>query len=441
MSVAVYGTLLSSLRFGVEIFGAVRNSLWLVSSFPGRLTSVSSGPPSSCRLKRVQVRWDSHRAEVGWRWNWLQLRIERLDEQIEEYSMLLDRARERNPPVQFDQDVEDAGCSRTRAYTGGQKRRRLMYGHSSSQPTFPTGPTNFITPLPKWDGNVIRARAALLDRNFHLVLSLLTDAPPYVLNRVREHRLKMVEQMRVLRNQPKGANMDFARLGSLEAAHAMQQARGKSSKSGRHSVSKRPQGGKGSGGGSKKTSLQGHMAHGTPKGRGSAAYRQLAETSPIGSIPMKIILRPQGATVTTPAPTQQYVPSTLPVHSLPSPVQVPAPRLPLQTQMPGRAAPSVSTVLSVPAVPLQPYIPQSLVGQSSLVQPMTTQSLPPLIQQPLQQMAKIPGTMPTPIAPISATAMSMSAMPKATAPLPQQTILPVYKPGPALQTFSTSQSS
>ena len=269
------------------------------------------------KLRRLQARWDGDRSEIGWRWSWLQLRLDVLQEQIEKHDDLLGTVRERNTPFEFEGDpqsaavqaalareadggmeivaaaeasalaavqetadsgggggggegeaaagggsgqdgdggggggeadappdvqmtaegagaaaaepkgkgpastggsaattagasaaptpgaappavipvvTEDAGCARARGLHSMRKRRRLIKT-STMRPKTQAPLNKSATPLGHSDRNAIRARAALLDRNFHLVLSLLTDAPPAVLGKARRQRRLQLEQL------------------------------------------------------------------------------------------------------------------------------------------------------------------------------------------------------------------------------------------------------
>eukprot|EP00729_Bicosta_minor_P005652 gene5652-12033_t len=272
------------------------------------------GHPASTatkKLRRLQARWDGDRSEIGWRWSWLQLRLDVLQEQIEEHDALLEQVKGRNTPFEFEGDpqsasvraalaaqaeggievaaaaelaaaavgagevgggggeatdasppdvamaavkteeegagegpapsaaaagaaagagaeamgggaaaataagaggvskkpaaaaaaaaippviLEDAGCARARGLTSARKRRRLIKT-STMRPKAQAPLNKSATPLGHSDRNAIRARAALLDRNFHLVLSLLTDAPSAVLGKARAHRRLQLEQL------------------------------------------------------------------------------------------------------------------------------------------------------------------------------------------------------------------------------------------------------
>jgi hypothetical protein len=228
-------------------------------------------------LHRLQARWDGDRSVIGWRWSWLQLRLEALEEQIEEHDTLLAQIRARNTPFLFEGDpvtesarvaaseaavaaatgavapvggnagaasksgpameedtpkvatpmavdaappsptaaaapthtpddiavtVADAGCARARGLDDSSRKRRKLITASTLRPKTQAPLNKSATPLGHSDRNAIRARAALLDRKFHLVLSLLTDAPSAVLGKARAHRRMQLDALRGINRQP-----------------------------------------------------------------------------------------------------------------------------------------------------------------------------------------------------------------------------------------------
>ena len=221
-----------------------------------------SNPVSAVRRKRrkIQQKWDGERAEIGWRWAWLNLKLKALNEQLDGHEDLQRKIREGKQPVDFgvipaatslfqvgdkvtlnetgeqcqvtaidpalpgDYDTflsirfpsgdvreqrgsdirvhgtpapaaEDAaadpGCARARPMKSGFGKRKLIRGHVNAPTVSHNAFRAVSAPLVHSDRNAIRARSALLDRSFHLVLSLPSDAPESVLSRARHHR-KMV---------------------------------------------------------------------------------------------------------------------------------------------------------------------------------------------------------------------------------------------------------
>jgi hypothetical protein len=154
------------------------------------------------RLRLLQIRWDGNRCEIGWRWSWLQLQLKALDDQISEHDVLLEQVRAQKVPFEHEPRSVgagaamdggahpdgigggDPGCSRARPLRPQQKRRRLIKA-SPMRPKTTTPLNRTATQLAYSDRNAIRLRAAILDRKFHLFLSLLSDAPPAVLGKVR----------------------------------------------------------------------------------------------------------------------------------------------------------------------------------------------------------------------------------------------------------------
>lgn len=192
-------------------------------------------PPQFRRKrKRVQMRWDSDRAEVGWRWTWLQLRMQLVDRELALYDKCdaeLERQKESmgpsfegqppGPPVIGPGPViptshaagaaaaaaaaiaaaeaaaeadGDTGCARARALIRPFKHRKLLKGHSKTPRLAQASFRGISSPLSHSDPNAIRARSALLDRGFHLVLSLPSEAPAVVLGRARAHRRQILAQ-------------------------------------------------------------------------------------------------------------------------------------------------------------------------------------------------------------------------------------------------------
>eukprot|EP00039_Didymoeca_costata_P018717 m.334666 g.334666 ORF g.334666 m.334666 type:complete len:534 (-) comp17408_c0_seq1:86-1687(-) len=149
---------------------------------------------ASYKLHRTQVDWDSNRAEIGWRWNWLQLRLNALDSQIEEHTNTFTNSKNKRNAWQYEN--EDSGCARSRGLVPAQKRRKLVVGHAIIPSQAPA--KGFTPPLAHSDRNAIRTRSAMLDRNYHLVLSLLTDAPSFVLSRAKAHHQRLVSAIRRL---------------------------------------------------------------------------------------------------------------------------------------------------------------------------------------------------------------------------------------------------
>lgn len=225
-----------------------------------------SNPVSAVRRKRrkIQQRWDGERAEIGWRWAWLNLKLKALNEQLDGHEELQGKIREGKQPVDFgvipaatslfqvgdkvtlnetgehcqvtaidpalpgDYDTflsirfpsgdvreqrgsdirvhgtpaplagdaaasaaADPGCARARPMKSGFAKRKLIRGHVNAPTVSHNAFRAVSAPLVHSDRNAIRARSALLDRSFHLVLSLPSDAPESVLSRARHHR-KMV---------------------------------------------------------------------------------------------------------------------------------------------------------------------------------------------------------------------------------------------------------
>lgn len=164
---------------------------------------VVRGKAPEVKLHQVQVEWDANRAEIGWRWNWLQLRLATLDAQIEEHNSLVAQSRAKRSAWHF----EEGECARSRGLAPGQKRRRLISRHN----VLPNqDPVKVYNPsMQHSNRNAIRTRSAMLDRSFHLVLSLLTDAPAFVLDKAREHRNRWIS---AFRRHPPSRHAQFMRV-------------------------------------------------------------------------------------------------------------------------------------------------------------------------------------------------------------------------------------
>eukprot|EP00040_Diaphanoeca_grandis_P027116 m.153630 g.153630 ORF g.153630 m.153630 type:complete len:609 (-) comp30841_c4_seq5:162-1988(-) len=70
-------------------------------------TSVSSAssPLSATRKvkrRKVQHKWDSERAEVGWRWSWLDLKLHSLNQRLEAHDTLYHKVRTAKQPIEFE---------------------------------------------------------------------------------------------------------------------------------------------------------------------------------------------------------------------------------------------------------------------------------------------------------------------------------------------------
>mmetsp|Transcript_6629 Transcript_6629/g.17060 ORF Transcript_6629/g.17060 Transcript_6629/m.17060 type:complete len:903 (-) Transcript_6629:18-2726(-) len=225
-------------------------------------------PPQRDRKKRrrVQSIWDRDCAEVGWRWNWLDLRLRVVKQGIEEYSRLEEQVTLTKTPVQFgeegtpaaDSEAEAGPAQVTEADGEGEStqpptstidtemadtsaaeldakfdadldvnlnvdleavmaddecggpavdptetcararplisfpRRHLVQDRVNVPPTSQIRPVS--APLVHSDRNAIRGRSALLDRGFHVVLSLPSDAPHSVIQKARAHRRMLRQQ-------------------------------------------------------------------------------------------------------------------------------------------------------------------------------------------------------------------------------------------------------
>lgn len=188
------------------------------------------------RRRKVQSMWDSDRAEIGWRWNWLDLRLNGIRDQICEYTALYDKLRQSKKCVELEEpgsdvDMKDVDGDAARSVDGEGEvieaptdlltvgdavscesaartrpialnfERRQIIDDRINVPTRPHNPVRAVSaPLVHSDRNAIRARSALLDRGFHLVLSLPSDAPESVLSRARAHR-KILRQQQLNRQK------------------------------------------------------------------------------------------------------------------------------------------------------------------------------------------------------------------------------------------------
>lgn len=146
------------------------------------------------KRRKIQRDWDGYRGEVGWRWRWLDVRLNSIDQQIKEHESLRTQLRHEKLPL-LDADTE-GGCARARGFDDETRNHRtLVRKHINpslqAHNTFRT----VSAPLVHCDRIAICARAAMRDRGFHLVLSLPSDAPESVLNAAREHRRKLRAQM------------------------------------------------------------------------------------------------------------------------------------------------------------------------------------------------------------------------------------------------------
>eukprot|EP00041_Stephanoeca_diplocostata_P028657 m.825890 g.825890 ORF g.825890 m.825890 type:complete len:700 (+) comp23409_c0_seq2:282-2381(+) len=156
------------------------------------------------KRRKIQRDWDGFRSEVGWRWRWLDVRLNSIDQQIKEHESLRLELRNEKPPL-LDADPE-GGCARARGFDNSARlHRSLVRKHVNpslqAHNTFRT----VSAPLVHCDRIAICARAAMRDRGFHLVLSLPSDAPESVLNGAREHRrklrMKMSQQLKASKAQ------------------------------------------------------------------------------------------------------------------------------------------------------------------------------------------------------------------------------------------------
>lgn len=181
-------------------------------------------PPQRDRKKRrrVQAMWDADRSEVGWRWNWLDMRLRVIKDGIEEYKALEKQIAAEKVPVEHatasgggerapeistvsnddtaSAAVDVAGtvdnsaetCARTRPLSSNFQKRHLVKDNVTVPVSSSIRPVS--APLVPSDRNAIRARSALLDRSFHVVLSLPFDAPHSVIGRARADRRKLRQQ-------------------------------------------------------------------------------------------------------------------------------------------------------------------------------------------------------------------------------------------------------
>eukprot|EP00035_Acanthoeca_spectabilis_P022571 m.444506 g.444506 ORF g.444506 m.444506 type:complete len:796 (+) comp19108_c0_seq1:246-2633(+) len=163
-------------------------------------TRPAQPPRDRKKRRRVQSVWDRDRAEVGWRWNWLDLRLRVIKQGIQEYEKLEAKlAKEKQPlPVVADtsegegEASPEPSCARARPLAPTFARRRLVQDRVNVPPSSQIRPVS--APLVHSDRNAIRARSALLDRGFHVVLSLPSDAPHSVIQKARAHRRMLRQQ-------------------------------------------------------------------------------------------------------------------------------------------------------------------------------------------------------------------------------------------------------
>jgi hypothetical protein len=176
------------------------------SESEAELDPTRPAPPQRDRKKRrrVQSVWDRDRAEVGWRWNWLNLRLRVIKQGIDEYKDLETQLAANKLPVELSTidevgtegtaaaSIAGASCARSRPLAASFRHRRLVQDRVNVPPSSQIRPVS--APLVHSDRNAIRARSALLDRGFHVVLSLPSDAPHSVIQKARAHRRMLRQQ-------------------------------------------------------------------------------------------------------------------------------------------------------------------------------------------------------------------------------------------------------
>lgn len=171
------------------------------------------------RRRRVQSMWDSDRLEVGWRWNWLDLRLRVTKQGIAEYAALEEQldAAAKNSDVAAAAEAAAAvpeTCARVRPLPDGFVRRKLVKDRVVARAPNPIRPVS--APLDHSDRNAIRARSALLDRSFHVVLSFPADAPHSIIGRARAHR-RMLRQQALQRQKQLQLHLAAQRAGGSAA--------------------------------------------------------------------------------------------------------------------------------------------------------------------------------------------------------------------------------